>query len=266
MQPPVERAQLVSPVASATLSRALAALSTVLPEAWGGQLQSLQGGAAATPPSVAHASPGPSSVGAEPDDEAEGPALRKSLTTIDLTLMGIGGIIGAGIYVLTGQAAALYAGPAVVVSFIVSGVGCAFSALCYSELAAMIPVAGSAYSFASATLGQLVGFVIGWDLALEYLMGGATVAVGWSAYLQSLLGDMGAPLPGQLSSAPWAYDPSTDAWSVTGAWFNAPAAVVVCIMTALNVVGIQESIVANNIIVVIKGSASRLGIHGCMHA
>jgi len=174
------------------------------------------------------------------------------LTTIDLTLLGIGGIVGAGVYVLTGQAAALYAGPAVVLSFVISGIGCAFSALCYSELASMLPMAGSAYTFASATLGQFVGFLIGWDLTLEYLMGAATVAVGWSAYAQSGLRDMGATLPREIAVAPWAYDPVADVWSVTGGMVNLPAVLVITLMTCLNVLGIQESVFANNVIVVVK--------------
>ena len=182
----------------------------------------------------------------------DGNPLKRTLGTLDLCFLGIGGIIGAGVYVLTGQAAALYAGPAVVISFIISGVGCAFSALCYSELAAMLPVAGSAYSFASATLGQLVGWIIGWDLTLEYLMGASTVAVGWSAYTSSLLKDIGAPLPIEISKAPVAYDPDTGGWHATGGWINVPAVVITLAMSGLNVIGIQESAFANNIIVIIK--------------
>jgi amino acid permease len=111
--------------------------------------------------------------------------LKRELGVWDLTSIGVGGIIGAGIYVLTGKAAALYAGPSIVLSYLLSGIACTFSALCYAELASMIPAAGSAYAFATATLGQFVGWIIGWDLMLEYLFGAATVAVGWSGYFCS---------------------------------------------------------------------------------
>jgi hypothetical protein len=186
------------------------------------------------------------------DIEEAGNPLRRTLGVWDLTSLGIGGIIGAGVYVLTGTAAANYAGPAVIISFIISGVGCGFAALCYSELAAVMPVAGSAYSFAAATLGQFVGWLIGWDLILEYGMGASTVAVGWAAYTCSLLKDMGAPVPHAIAEAPFAYHPDTDTWSVTGGVINLPAVVVVLLMTAINVVGVQESARANNIIVAIK--------------
>lgn len=145
----------------------------------------------------------------------DGNPLKRTLTTLDLTAIGIGGIIGAGIYVLTGAAASLYAGPAVVISFVISGIGCGFSALCYAELAAMIPLAGSAYSFASASLGELPGWIVGWLLLTEYLFGAAAVAVGWSSYLNSLLRDLGGPIPIQLSKAPIEFDPKDEAWHVT---------------------------------------------------
>ncbi|MFO0417532.1 MAG: amino acid permease, partial [Pseudomonadota bacterium] len=137
---------------------------------------------------------------AEAGDESRG--FHRSLTGWNLLLLGIGGIIGAGIFVLTGQAAAQYAGPAIALSFVISGIACIFAALCYAELAAMIPVAGSAYTYAYATLGQLVAWIIGWDLILEYMFGASTVAVGWSGYVVSFLNDMGIALPAALCNAP----------------------------------------------------------------
>ena len=186
------------------------------------------------------------------DNNDAGNPLRRTLGTWDLTAMGVGGIIGAGIFVLTGTAASLYAGPAVVLSFLISGIGCSFSALCYSELAAMMPVAGSAYSFATATMGPLPGFLIGHDLIVEYLFGAATVAVGFSAYLGSLLKDIGLPLPAQIARAPVEYDHKTDTWSVTGGYFNLPAILCTLACTALNVYGIQETARFNNAIVLVK--------------
>ncbi len=121
------------------------------------------------------------------DAESHAGGLKRALGALDLTLLGIGAIVGAGIFVLTGVAAAEYAGPAIVVSFVVSGFACAMAALCYAEFAAMIPVAGSAYSYSYATMGELVAWIIGWDLVLEYAVGAATVASGWSGYLAILL-------------------------------------------------------------------------------
>ena len=121
--------------------------------------------------------------------------LKRALGALDLTALGIGAIIGAGIFVLTGVAAARLAGPAVTASFVVSGFACAMAALCYAEFAAMIPVAGSAYSYSYATMGELVGWIIGWDLILEYAVGAAAVAVGWSGYLRVILAGLGLHLP-----------------------------------------------------------------------
>src|SRR3954464_12933962 len=126
------------------------------------------------------------------DAFAEGEhTLKRALGPVNLVLLGIGAIIGTGIFVLTGTAAANYAGPAIVLSFIFAGIGCAFAGLCYAEFASMIPIAGSAYTYAYATLGDLVAWIIGWDLILEYLFGAATVAVGWSGYVVSFLQDIG---------------------------------------------------------------------------
>ena len=186
---------------------------------------------------------------AEANDETRG--FSRSLTGLNLLLLGIGGIIGAGIFVLTGQAAANYAGPAIVLSFILSGVACAFAGLCYAELAAMIPIAGSAYTYAYATLGQLVAWIIGWDLILEYLFGASTVAVGWSGYVVSFLKDFGIIIPAALSSAPFNHT-HDGGWIQTGAIINLPAMLIVGLCTTLLYVGIKESAKFNNFIVIIK--------------
>src|SRR4029434_10893398 len=130
-------------------------------------------------------------------------SLKRALGPLNLTTLGIGAIIGAGIFVLTGQAAAKYAGPAIVYSFLLAGVACAFAGLCYSEFSAMIPRAGSAYTYSYATLGELLAWIIGWDLILEYLFASATVAVGWSGYVVSLLREFGIVIPAQFASAPY---------------------------------------------------------------
>src|SRR5579862_6249645 len=136
--------------------------------------------------------------------EGEG-SLKRALGATNLTLLGIGAIIGAGIFVLTGTAAAQYAGPAVVLSFILSGIACLFAGLCYAEFASMIPIAGSAYTYAYSTLGELLAWIIGWDLILEYLFGASTVAVGWAGYLSDFMREIGLPLPLAFSQAPLAW-------------------------------------------------------------
>ncbi len=186
------------------------------------------------------------------EEEGEPTTLHKTLGWVDLTLIGVGGIIGAGIFVLTGQAAARYAGPAIAISFVLASITCSFSALCYAELSAMLPVAGSAYAFSSATLGEVVGWAIGWDLILEFAFGAGTVAVGWSGYLQSLLGDMGVALPRALSAAPYTRNAHDGTWAATGSAFNAPAVAVVGAMTVLLCRGVQESARFNNVVVVVK--------------
>jgi basic amino acid/polyamine antiporter, APA family len=140
------------------------------------------------------------------DDGEHDVGYHKTLRLPQLLSIGVGSIIGAGIFVLTGQAAAQYAGPAVAISFIISGVACTFSGLCYAELAAMIPCSGSAYTYAKLTLGRGVSWVIGWDLVLEYLVAASTVAVGWSGYFVSLLADVGVVLPPAITNAPIDYD------------------------------------------------------------
>jgi APA family basic amino acid/polyamine antiporter len=172
--------------------------------------------------------------------------LKRALGALDLTALGIGAIIGAGIFVLTGVAAARLAGPAVTLSFVVSGFACAMAALCYAEFAAMIPVAGSAYSYSYATMGELVGWIIGWDLILEYAVGAAAVAVGWSGYLSVILTGVGIKLPAELTHAPG---------SMPGAIVNLPALLIVLVISAILVVGISESARLNSIIVAIKLTA-----------
>ena len=132
---------------------------------------------------------------------SEGHGLKRALNSTNLVTLGIGAIIGAGIFVLTGQAAAQYAGPAIVISFIISGIACAFAGLCYAEFASMIPISGSAYTYSYATLGEFLAWIIGWDLILEYLFASSTVAVGWSGYVVSFLRDFGIHIPVQLTAA-----------------------------------------------------------------
>ena len=184
-------------------------------------------------------------------DMASGQQLKRVLGPVHLTLLGIGCVIGAGIFVLTGQAAASYAGPAISLSFVLSGIACVFAGLCYAEFASMIPVAGSAYTYAYATLGEVFAWIIGWDLILEYLFGASAVAVGWSAYVVSFLKDFGLALPASLASAPLAYDPATGLHA-TGGILNLPAVFIVALMIGLLVVGIRESANFNNVIVAVK--------------
>jgi len=160
------------------------------------------------------------------------PPLRRVLGALDLTLLGIGAIIGTGIFVLTGQAAAAHAGPAVVLSMVVAGIASALATICYAEFAAAVPVAGSAYTYGYATLGELVAWVIGWDLVLEYALGAATVAVGWSGYVVSLLADFGIQFPPLLSAAPGTAVVLQDGSTVM-ALFNLPAIVISALMLAL---------------------------------
>src|SRR5687767_2870995 len=131
-----------------------------------------------------------------------GHTLKRTLSATNLVMLGIGAIIGTGIFVLTGSAAAQFAGPGLVLSFIIAGIGCAFAGLCYAEFASMIPIAGSAYTYGYATLGELVAWIIGWDLILEYMFGAATVAVGWSGYVVSFLRDLGVNIPPMWWNAP----------------------------------------------------------------
>jgi len=170
--------------------------------------------------------------------------LRRVLGPISLTSLGVGAIIGAGIFVMTGRAAAVDAGPAIVLSYVVAGIGCVFAAFCYAEFASMAPVAGSAYTYAYATLGEMFAWIIGWDLILEYAMACAVVAAGWTHYLDSLLITLfDVRLPVQITSDPF---------TAGGGWFNAPAVFIVLACTVILVIGIRESATTNAILVGIK--------------
>ena len=200
-------------------------------------------------------------------------SLKRALGAGNLVSLGIGAIIGTGIFVLTGAAAAQYAGPAIVFSFILAAVGCVFAGLCYAEFASMIPVAGSAYTYGYATLGEIIAWIIGWDLILEYAFGAATVASGWSGYVLSLLQDFGIHIPPQIAGTPGAQfvmyngrweaigriaktlaannvDPSTLPHA-TGV-FNLVAFLGIAMMTTILVIGIKESANLNSFIVVLK--------------
>ena len=204
-------------------------------------------------------------------------SLKRALGALNLTMLGIGAIIGAGIFVLTGTAAAQFAGPAIVLSFVLAGMGCLFAGLCYAEFSAMIPIAGSAYTYGYATMGELVAWIIGWDLILEYLFGAATVAVGWSGYFVAFIKELGVNLPAAWTQAPLNVEGTHDlvrnilcvnsatgeavaatagacAAGMTrlGGVINLPAMLLTLLMTALLVIGIKESAGFNNIIVFIK--------------
>src|SRR5579872_7401829 len=160
-------------------------------------------------------------------EEASGKHLNRALGVPALIAFGIGGIIGTGIFVLTGLAAAQHAGPAIVISFIIAGVGCMFAGLCYSEFAAMVPVCGSAYAYSYATLGEIIAWFVGWNLVLEYMMACSTVAVGWSRYFVAFLDVFHVRLPEALTSAPFAAAETGYQVHSTGAWINFPAVVIV---------------------------------------
>ena len=179
--------------------------------------------------------------------------LKRNLTATDLVMLGIGAIIGTGIFVLTGHAAAANAGPAVVLSFVVAGIASGFAGLCYAEMASMIPVSGSAYTYSYATMGELVAWIIGWDLILEYLVGAATVSVGWSGYVVSFLRDvLGIALPSQWTGPPFRFDDVHGHFVSTGAILNVPAIFITLLATVILVVGIKESARFNSVIVAIK--------------
>ncbi|HEX2919779.1 MAG TPA: amino acid permease [Bacteroidales bacterium] len=175
--------------------------------------------------------------------------LKRSLTAMNLVFIGIGCIVGTGIFVITGTVAAQYAGPALSISFVIAALLCMFVALCYTEFASMLPISGSAYSYAYTTVGEFIAWVIGWNLMLEYIFGASLVAVGWSGYVVSFFKDWGIIIPASLSSAPFTYD---DGWVATGAVLNFPAIFIVVLITTILVFGIKESVRFNNIIVIIK--------------
>jgi len=193
---------------------------------------------------------------AEPEVQAltthDGVPLKRTLTAVNLVALGIGAIIGAGIFVLTGHAAAANAGPAITLSFVLGAFACAFAGLCYAEMASTVPIAGSAYTYAYATMGELIAWIIGWDLILEYALGATTVAIGWSGYVVSFLKDLGIVVPSAYAGSPFAYDAAERAWHATGALINVPAMAIIAGISALLVVGVHESARANNVIVAIK--------------
>ena len=176
---------------------------------------------------------------AEASEDEKG--LKRTLSSRALVGLGIGAIIGAGLFSLTGIAAADHAGPAVTLSFVLAAVGCAFAGLCYAEFASMIPVAGSAYTYSYATMGEFVAWIIGWDLVLEYALGAATVGVSWGSYLNKLLAQFGMTIPPEFSSAP-----------SEGGIINLPAIFIVCLLSLLLIRGTKESAFVNNILVVMK--------------
>jgi APA family basic amino acid/polyamine antiporter len=169
--------------------------------------------------------------------------LKKTLGPVNLVALGIGAIIGAGLFSLTGIAAADNAGPAVVLSFVVAAIGCAFAGMCYSEFATMIPIAGSAYTYAYATMGELLAWIIGWDLVLEYAVGAATVAVSWSSYVTKLFHMYGMELPSNLIHCPWDEVPGI---------VNLPAMIIITLISVLLMIGISESARVNAVIVIVK--------------
>ncbi|MDF5720082.1 MAG: amino acid permease [Rhizonema sp. PD37] len=184
-------------------------------------------------------------------EASTGETLDRALGAFDLISLGIGCIIGAGIFVLTGTAAAKYAGPAITLSFILAGITCAFAGLCYAEFASVLPVAGSAYTYAYATLGEIFAWIIGWDLLLEYALGAATVAVGWSGYAVSFLKDLGIVLPATLTAATGSRVMLADG-SMTQAVFNLPAVAAIAVISLLLIIGVRESAKFNGIIVIVK--------------
>jgi APA family basic amino acid/polyamine antiporter len=192
-------------------------------------------------------------------------SLKRALGALNLTMLGIGAIIGTGIFVLTGTVAAQNAGPAVVLSFVLAGIASIFAALCYSEFASLVPMAGSAYTYGYATLGEVFAWIIGWDLILEYALGAVTVAIGWSGYVVSFLKDIGITVPCALSAARGVAVQCADGTTAT-AIFNLPAVVIIAVITTLLVIGIKESATVNNAIVFVKVAVVLLFIVGAARA
>ncbi|HQW69812.1 MAG TPA: amino acid permease [Flavobacterium sp.] len=188
----------------------------------------------------------------EADESEKG--LKRTLSSRSLVALGIGAIIGAGLFSLTGIAAAEHAGPAVTLSFILAAVGCAFAGLCYAEFASMIPVAGSAYTYSYATMGEFMAWIIGWDLVLEYALGAATVGVSWSRYFLELLNKFGIHLPPDLICSPWETLKLSDGTLIEGGLINLPAVFIVSMLSLLLIRGTKESAGINNFLVVVKVS------------
>lgn len=190
------------------------------------------------------------SIVAEANESGEG-TLKRTLGPINLILIGVGLTLGAGLFSITGLAAANHSGPAVTLSFVIAALGCGFAALCYAEFASMIPVAGSAYTYSYATMGELFAWIIGWDLVLEYSVGCATVAISWSQYLTKFLASLHIYLPPQLTLSPFETAKLADGSTVHGI-INIPAALVVVLMTAILIRGTKGSAIVNGIIVFLK--------------
>lgn len=180
-----------------------------------------------------------------------GVTLKRHLGATSLVLFGVGVLIGAGIFSLTGMAAGQYAGPGIILSFVISAVACALAGLCYAEFASMVPVAGSAYTYAYTTLGEFFAWIIGWDLVLEYAAGAATVATSWSAYLMKFCQQVGIPLAPQWAASPFSVMPLADGTQVHGI-FNVPAAFIVALMSLVLIKGIRESAMLNGVLVALK--------------
>lgn len=191
-------------------------------------------------------------ISSETEQERSG-GLKRHFNAFHLTSIGVGAIIGAGIFVITGQAAANYAGPAILLSFIIAAVICVFAGLCYAELSSMIPVSGGAYSYSYAAMGEFAAWIVGWSVVLQYLVSGCTVAVGWSGYFVSFLKDFGLALPPEWTSAPIEY--GATGWHLSGAILNLPAVFLVLLLGLLLSVGVSAVSKLNNIMVFIKLSA-----------
>lgn len=192
-------------------------------------------------------------------------SLHRALGPVHLVLLGIGCTIGAGIFVLTGHVASSTAGPAVVLSYVLAGIASIFAALCYSEFASLVPMSGSAYTYSYATLGEIFAWIIGWDLILEYAVGGMTVAIGWSGHVNELLKSFGILLPPRLTAA-YGSTVTLANGSTATAWFNLPAVFIVAAVTTLLIIGIKESASFNNVIVVVKLAVIAVFVIGAVHA
>lgn len=188
---------------------------------------------------------------AEANESGEGTLVR-SLSSFNLVALGVGAIIGAGLFSLTGIAAADNAGPAVILSFIIAAVGCGFAGLCYAEFASMIPVAGSAYTYSYATMGEFMAWIIGWDLVLEYALGAATVAASWSQYFSEFIEGFGMHFPTALLHGPWDKIDVAGHMVNAGGIINLPAIVIICLLSLLLMKGTEESSTVNNILVIVK--------------
>ncbi len=185
------------------------------------------------------------------EEANSGPKLERSLNAFSLVLLGIGAVIGAGLFSITGIAAAEHAGPAIVISFILASIGCAFAGLCFSELAAMIPISGGAYSYTYATLGEFVAWIIGWALMLEYAAGAAVVSISWSAYVVSFLHGFHLDLPTNLMASPWQPIHMPDGTEIYG-WINLPSMIIIFLLSLLLIVGVEKSAKVNAVLVIIK--------------